>query len=246
MQRILIALGFLTTVPVRVKEITKDDLARSMVYFPLIGLFIGSILVLVNRGAILFFPPLVANLLIVITLVILTGAFHLDGLADTLDGFYAGRTKEEILNIMRDSMIGVMGVTGIVLVLLAKWAGLSEMSPLVKDGALLLAPTLGRCSVVLAAFLSPYARETEGTGKPFAHQVKASEFCIAALFTLIASLTLFKISGLILFLIVVLIVVGFTKKAKKKIGGMTGDLFGFLCETVEVLTIGGLVCLNHP
>lgn len=241
MRKILIALSFLTIVPIRIGRITEKDLAGSMVWFPAIGLFIGAVLVIVNKGAGLLFPPLIANLFVVTALVILTGALHLDGLADTLDGFYAGRTKKEILEIMRDSRIGVMGVVGIALVLLVKWAAFCEMPLLIKDRALLLAPTFGRWSLVLAALLCPYARETEGTGKPFANQVKASEFWLSTLFTLIASLILFKISGLILFLLVILLTIGLVQFAKKKISGMTGDLFGFLCEIVEVFVLAGFI-----
>lgn len=236
MRAILTALGFLTIIPVKIQP-KLEDLARSMTFFPLVGLFIGTILVLVNQGVSLLFPHLVANLLVVAILVILTGAFHLDGLADTLDGLYAGKTKEEILEIMRDSRIGVMGVTGVILVLLAKWASLCEMPLAIKNPALLLTPALGRWSMVLAAFMAPYARGGNGLGRPFAGKISLPIFWASGLFTFVTSIVFLGMGGIFLFLLTALMVIGLVEFMKKKIGGMTGDTLGFVCEFVEVITL---------
>lgn len=237
MRRILVALGFLTIIPVKVDRLTADEPGRSMVYFPLIGLFIGAILIFIARGTSLFFPSLLNNLLILTLLVILTGALHLDGLADTLDGFYAGRTKEEILEIMRDSRTGVMGATGVVLVLLAKWASLYEMPLAIKDRALLLAPMLARWSMVLAAFTAPYAREGEGLGRPFAGKINLPVFWASSLFTLAASVVLGGMKGIFLLLLAGLVVIGLVEIMKRRIGGITGDTLGAVCELVEVVVL---------
>lgn len=236
MRRILVALGFLTIIPVKVDGLIGDEHGRSMVYFPLIGLFIGAILIIIDRGTGLL-PSLLNNLLILTLLVILTGALHLDGLADTLDGFYAGRTKEEILAIMRDSRTGVMGATGIVLVLLAKWASLYEMPLAIKDRALLLAPMLARWSMVLAAFIAPYAREGEGLGRPFAGKISLPTFLASGLSALVASVVIGGIKGIFLLLLAGLLVIGVVEIMKRRIGGMTGDTLGAVCEVVEVVVL---------
>ncbi len=237
MKGILLALGFLTIIPVKRTPSTLIDLGRSMVYFPLVGLFMGAILVLANRGMGLIMPSLVTNLLLVVILIVLSGGIHLDGLADTLDGFYGGRSKEKALGIMRDSRIGVMGVIGVVVVLLAKWALLCEIPPEAKDATLLLVPTLGRWSLVLAGFMAPYARDDEGLGRPFAHRTGIAQFWMSGIFTFIVSIGLFGVGGIIILLLVILGVMGMVEFIKKKISGMTGDTFGFLCETVEILVL---------
>jgi adenosylcobinamide-GDP ribazoletransferase len=130
-----------------------------------------------------------------------------------------------------------MGVVGITLVLLAKWACLSEMSLKIKDVALLIMPTLGRWSMVLAAFISPYAREEEGLGKPFAGKIKPSVFWTSGVFALTTSVVLLGIDGVSLFLLIALLSIGLVELIKRRMGGMTGDTLGAICELIEVLTL---------
>src|SRR3990172_9607338 len=122
------ALQFLTIVTVNKKHrIEEGDLAKSMVYFPVIGFFIGFVLVYVDKVfALLVLPLAVGNILLVAISVLVTRALHLDGLADTFDGIMGGHSAESRLAIMRDSRIGTAGVLGIFFVLLVKYLCLNS------------------------------------------------------------------------------------------------------------------------
>ena len=157
------AIGFLTIIPVPGKYATAEAFAGSNRAFPLVGLLLGALLAL---GALLFgslFPPLVTAVLLVGLWLKLTGALHLDGMADTADGLLSHRPRERMLEIMRDSRIGVMGAAALVLVILLKVAGLSALAPAQLWRALLLAPVVGRCAILLLQAFLPCARK-DGLG----------------------------------------------------------------------------------
>ncbi|MFA5403215.1 MAG: adenosylcobinamide-GDP ribazoletransferase, partial [Candidatus Omnitrophota bacterium] len=111
MNSFLLALQFLTVIPLKIKGVTEEKLARATLYFPLVGLLIGLVLFQINLGLfILNFPSFTISIILIVFLAGLTGGLHLDGLSDSADAFLSGRSKEEMLNIMRDPHSGVMGV----------------------------------------------------------------------------------------------------------------------------------------
>jgi len=119
------ALEFLTIIPSPLRrEATPREVGRSLVYFPVIGLGIGGLLYGLDQLFHLALPAALVNILLLIALVVLTGAHHLDGFIDTCDGMAAGRSPEERLAIMRDSRVGGLGVVGGCLLLLAKYVSL--------------------------------------------------------------------------------------------------------------------------
>ena len=127
MKRFLIALQFLTILPLNIKgKIEEKDFGRSLIYYPIVGLLIGLFLAGIAYIS-AFLPPLVTSVLILVAWMVITGGIHLDGFADTCDGFYGNRPKEDILKIMRDSRIGTMGAAGVVMLLLIKFATLSSI-----------------------------------------------------------------------------------------------------------------------
>ena len=128
MRKFFVALQFLTIFPLKIRDIEEQELGQSLVYFPVVGAIIGliSVFSLFIFSSIL--PSSTTNVLILIILMFITGAIHLDGFADTCDGFYAGKDKENILQIMRDSHIGVMGVMGLIGILLLKFTLLENIS----------------------------------------------------------------------------------------------------------------------
>jgi adenosylcobinamide-GDP ribazoletransferase len=220
MKGLIIALQFLTKIPIKKKGqatfytlIKSKDLGKSMLWFPLIGLIIGGILVLINIIASKFFSPLLVNILILLVLIWITGAIHLDGFVDTLDGLSGGRTKEEVLRIMRDSSAGVIGIIGLICLLLLK---------------------LGLWSLVLASFLSPYARKEGGLGKPFTEYVKLKEFVIATLLALIIGIIFLRFTCLILFASIFVVTFLAGRFFLRKIGGVTGDTLGAVNEVAEI------------
>lgn len=234
MRVFLTALRFLTRIPVG--EYPKDEkrLGKSMSYFPITGLILGGILILVNWGFSILLAPLVADALTIIALIILTGALHIDGFIDTIDGLAGGKTKEEILKIMRDSRVGAFGIIGIVSLIMLKLVLLHEMPLKIKKEAILLMPVMGRWAMVVASSLSVYARKGRGTGKAFVDYCGRKELIIASLITLIIVGGFLKILGLELFFFILALTLLLVRFISKRINGATGDTLGAVNEIIEV------------
>lgn len=233
MRRFLLALQFLTILKIKAKpEIIEKDFGISLAYFPIIGLFIGLVLILIFNifG---FLPHLVKIALILIVYVIITGALHLDGFTDTCDGLYAGRSKEEILAIMRDPHTGAMGVIGLICLLLFKFVVLFSLPEKILIKTLIAMVVFGRWSQVFSCYISKDMLQ-EGTAKYFVEYVNTKIISFATLFTLGLFLMLLKIKGLMSFLICGFVVFLFINFIKKKIGGLTGDTIGATNEVAEI------------
>jgi adenosylcobinamide-GDP ribazoletransferase len=233
MQKFLIALQFLTILPVRIKsEPSEQDIRASLVYFPLVGTLIGAFLAVI-LFVFNFLPQPVMAALVLIASIVITGGMHLDGFADTCDGFYGNRPREKMLEIMRDSRVGAMGVMGIVSVLLLKFTLLLALPKTILPLTLILMTTFARWSQTFACFTSGYARE-EGKGRAFIGYNSKKGFFIAGAFTIFVFLSLMRFKGII-FLAFSLVPVGlFITYIKKKLGGMTGDTVGAVSELAEI------------
>ena len=117
--KLLAALRFLTVIPTpRQHEVTAEEVGASQGYFPLVGLFLGAILAGINWLLSLILPSDVVNVLLVVSLVVISGALHFDGFADTCDGIGGHKTPEERWEVMHDSRVGGFGVVGVCLLLL--------------------------------------------------------------------------------------------------------------------------------
>jgi len=183
------------------------------------------------------------DILVIAVLVVITGALHLDGFADTTDGLAGGRDRERSLAIMRDSRIGSFAVTGLILLLMLKIFALREVPSEIKNRALLLMPVMGRWSTVQLAFGFTYARSGPGTGLAFTRFAGKREYVIATLITASVSLGLFWLQGLTVFFIIALFTLLFGLFFQRRLGGVTGDIMGAACEINEVVTllaIGGI------
>jgi adenosylcobinamide-GDP ribazoletransferase len=237
MKTFLTALSVLTALPLnRLTAISDDDLARSTLFFPVVGFMIGFLLMGVTQwlSPILSPEPLSAVLLVVS--ILLTGGLHLDGLADLCDGLAAGGGRERILAVMKDSRIGAFGVMGLVIVLLLKYSLFLEV---IRHGWLrsfLIMGVLSRWAMVLAAFSGRYARD-EGTARPFIGKIRRPWFIGSTAITVGFAWVIFKGPGLLTLLPVFLFVLLFLQYLKSKMGGLTGDALGALNEGVEVLVL---------
>ena len=229
-----IALQFLTVLPTPLRrEIDSDGFGQSLTYFPLVGLILGAILLGLHYGLTLILPPLVVNALIIIALVILTGAHHLDGLIDTCDGVIAGKSKEERLAIMSDSKVGAFGIVAAFLLLLLKYVSLSS-APILP--ALLLMPTLSRWTMVSAIFTFPYAKSS-GMGLAFKQGANWQRLTISTIIALAAAVIILKLWGLALIAALWLIIFGIASYFRSRLGGLTGDNYGAINELAEVLVL---------
>ncbi|MDH5741371.1 MAG: adenosylcobinamide-GDP ribazoletransferase, partial [Nitrospira sp.] len=182
------------------------------------------------------FAQEVVNILLIVLLVSLTRGLHQDGLADTLDGLAGGRTPANRLSIMRDPRIGAMGATGLFLSLILRYAGLMALPQSLRVPALVCMPALGRCAMVVLAWLVPYARTEGGLASPFlAHlsvfHVMGSTLVLTAalMIGLGVPATMVTLIGSCLALIVIQTV------CRALFGGITGDTLGATNEIVEIV-----------
>jgi len=237
MKSIVAAIQFLTIFGSGKRgEVTSGYLSRSLFYFPFVGLLIGGCLVGLNFALSKYLNHSVVNLSIIILLIILTGALHLDGFADTVDGFYAGKDSQGILKIMEDSHIGTMGAIGLVILILSKFALLEGIPEVIKYKALLLMPLSGRWAMVVSGSLSKGAK-SGGLGKFFCKPVRLREWLGATLFTLIVAFLILKTQFLLFIFSIFLFTLILTRYINRKIGGMTGDTFGAINELTEAFSL---------
>ena len=222
-----------------------ENFANSMAFFPLVGMLIGVSLVVLRR-IFYYLPvsPLIGDTLVLIVWIWLSGGLHLDGFADSVDGFLGGNNKEEILKIMKDSATGAKGVVALVSLLLLKFVLLVEMPLLLKDAALFFTPAIGRWSMVIAAFLSKPARTKDSMGKLFMDYVGWREVIFASLTLVVVGISLFRLYFLPLLIIAMGIVLLILKHCQKKIGGISGDVLGAINEIVEVFILLTLCILG--
>lgn len=241
MKSFLLALQFLLIIPIKIKDVNDKEIARSMAYFPLAGLFLGLILIAINYLLhILGFERLSMDIMLIISLAILTGGIHLDGLSDTFDGILSRKNREQILLIMRDSHVGVMGILSIASVILLKISLLYSVIDALKIKALLLTVILSRWGMVFAVFLFHYARQ-EGKARAFIKNKKWTTFFISTFLTFILAALILKIMGLIILLIAAFFVYVMGKFITNKLGGITGDTLGAINEITEVIILFILV-----
>jgi adenosylcobinamide-GDP ribazoletransferase len=235
------ALQFITILPLG--RPGKFAPSRMLPYFPLVGIMLGAMLLLLDSFFTQLWSRPVVSLLDVCFLVAVTGAFHLDGLGDTADGLYGHRSREAALEIMKDSRVGVMGLVAIVCCLALKWAGIAGLENH-RGLLLMIIPAYARTSILVGIRMLPYARAQGGTGKAFFNDKPG----IVAFWGVIPPVLLSFICGwrgILLnaaFIAVVTVTLIFYKR---KMNGITGDMLGALAEVSEasmflVVSVGGL------
>ena len=230
------AFRFLTIIPIPgTFGADGEDLKGALPFFSLVGIILG-----VFSGAAAWtlwhlFPPLVAAVLLTLVLLSFSGALHLDGLADCADGFFSSRKREQILEIMRDSRIGVMGVVALVIVLLLKVSALAQMDVKNAVQAGILMPIAGRSALVLMMFLLPYVRQEGGMGTMFYSQRSGWALLVTLVFFIGSCVTILGAKGMVAAMVVLLAIFLFSRLCHRKIGGATGDTFGASCEIVETI-----------
>lgn len=235
MKPFLAAVRFLTVVPVPGTWGTAEaDLARSVPFFPVIGLGLGCVAAGLAWILALIAPPMVAAVALVVAMMSFSGCLHLDGLSDTADGFLSSRTRERILEILKDSHVGAMGMIVVISVLLTKFAALASIKPSLLWAAALLMPLVGRCAMVVYMALLPYVRET-GLGKVFYQRaIWPAALWAAALSAAVAWIVL-RTAGVVIWGVSMTAALVLAVYCYRKIGGATGDTFGAVCEIVEVV-----------
>lgn len=245
MNNFLSAIRFLTILPLGRKDPSETSLAAATVYFPLVGLILGLLLVGLNALLPIFgFSALVSSLILVVTLIVITGGMHLDGLSDTFDAFCSGKSKEEMLDIMRDPHIGVMGVMSLVSVILLKVGLLYELSGHLKIIALILMCVLSRWSAVFQICIFHYARK-EGKAKVFFQNKRIISPVIATIFAIAVAAGIGRGMGMAALSVVAVCSYFWGKFVSRKIYGITGDTLGAAIELAEVVTLGVILIIGR-
>ena len=230
-KRFIIMLQFFTTIPIKENiNCHAEDYGKGLVFAPFTGLIIGIILMGIYCGLELFFPHEVVFAFIIIAYIVLTGGIHLDGLADTFDGLFSGKSKEKILEIMRDSRIGTNGVLAIVSLLLLNYALFVSLDLQDIKTVLILFPAAGRMASLIGAGASGYARKTWGLGKSFIDFCGLIEVIAGSLIYTLAIYIGLGVEGLVIASLTILFPYIILKLIEKKIQGATGDVLGALCE----------------
>ena len=235
-------LGFFTRLPVPKGHFSEERFGKSMVLLPIVGLVIGLVLVLVQwflgwigNGV----SQWVSAAVLIGVYIFITGGLHFDGLADTCDGVLSGRSKEQSLEIMKDSRIGVFGTLGLFMTCLLYFALFMEIPAYM----LLIFPAIGRACCLISASMAPYARE-DGMGKLTSKQSGAGSVISAIISIVGVSVGISLITAipvlaqsLISAGVAILVTVFLTIKFKKKLGGVTGDTFGAVIEASSLVFI---------
>lgn len=234
MNAFFVGLQFLTRLKiVNQTEWNIEDFGKSVVYFPLVGAVIGAFLMgfwwlLAGR-----IPLELVALGAVIFEFLFTGGLHADGYMDTCDGLFSGRDKERKLAIMKDSRVGSNGVIAFVFLVLLKWQLLLTVSNTYIYEVLFIMPVLSRYGLTLSIRLFPYARP-EGMGKAFAVYSPKSTLWISTVLTLLP-VFLYGWHYLLYMGSVIAINLILNQFITKQIDGVTGDTYGFVIETTELL-----------
>jgi adenosylcobinamide-GDP ribazoletransferase len=244
------ALRFFTRLPVPAwVGHSAEQLNHAARYFPAVGLIVGAIGAAVTLAAALVWPPTIAVLLGMVATLLATGAFHEDGLADTIDGMGGGWTREQVLTIMKDSRIGSYGAIGIGLALLTKYTALTELvqrtvSPAPSFLALLIAGhAVSRFASTTLIYFLDYARDDDSSkSKPLATRMGKGELALAALCGL-APCALLPLPQVAIALGLVALVSWLAaRRFVRRIGGYTGDCLGATQQLTEIAFYLGLLC----
>ena len=244
----LIGLQFLTRISVVKQTVwTEESFGNSVKYFPAVGAVLGAIYVaiaellnLLTGGTL----PLLTAAVILISMAILTGGIHCDGFMDTMDGLFSGRDRERMLEIMKDSRVGAFGVVSFVMISILGFAALSELAktPFILLAAIYSAPIIGRLMMVVTIGGFPYARP-EGMGKAFSEHTTASTVLVAGIESMLLLSPLMILSAIFLksllssLTVTLIFTLYFGKFATKKVGGVTGDIYGAVTTISEVLVM---------
>lgn len=245
MQAFLFALVFLTRLPLArwLTDVSAANRERAVLYYPLVGAVIGVLLVAVALAATAL-GPLMAAALVLLVWVAITGALHLDGLADCLDGYYAGHKeaqlsarRERVLRVMQDPTSGAVAVAGMVVLLLLKFAALaSVLDSGIPIAGLVVIAVLARTGILGLMCVTDYVR-AEGSAPALSESVINACFAVILLVAALVFLLFPWWVALCLFLALMLLTIWWRQLWLTTLGGYTGDCLGALVEMSETLLL---------
>lgn len=236
MKSLILAIQFLTRIPININiETEEDSFADSVLWFPAVGLIIGAFNALVYFLSAMVLDGMLPIVCAVLANVCITGALHVDGLADTCDGIYSARKKEKMLEIMKDSRIGSNGTIAVVFDILIRIAILLSISSDKVIWLIFAAPIASRALIPLLMKLSVYARAEGGMGGLFLGKQSWSRTLIAFAAGMLLVWLSLNFVGLASFAMAMLVIILYRSYIYSKIQGMTGDTLGAGNEIAEIV-----------
>src|SRR5476649_2382826 len=235
-----IALQFLSSLPVRLPGMPEPgQMGRSLLFYPLVGVLFGVVLMALNtllNGA----PPMLHAALLLTAWVLLSGGLHLDGLADSADAWLGGfGDRERTLTIMKDPRSGPIAVVTLVLVLLLKFAALLALIEQGHSVVLIVVPLIGRAALLGLFLTTPYVR-AGGLGQALAnHLPRRAGWWVMAL-SAPACVLIAGLSGLVAVALATVVFVWLRQVMMRRLAGTTGDTAGALLELLEMVVLVGL------
>lgn len=225
MRGFITALTFLTIFRIDLKEY---DNKNAVFFFPLVGVLISIPAYFLLKSELPF-----KFIFTLLYLIVITGALHIDGLADTADAFFSHKDREKKLEIMKDSRIGTMGAVAVILILLFKY----ELLKVIEPFYIILSVSYSRLGALIIIYFLPYARQ-QGTGAFFSSITMKNIYSIFLIIPPIVSFIYMSYFYFFLFNIsFILISLSFLYIYKKVIGGWTGDMVGAYIEISEVILL---------
>jgi len=244
LRRFILSISFLTVLPVdwlftrnsqENQDFIKDDLSKSSVFFPIVGILLGLILAGINY--LLQYTPfdiLLSSGIILTVWIFLSGGLHLEGFADMVDGFSGGKNQEEIIQIMKDGAIGSKGAIALILLILIKLLLIYNIHPFYKIEALLLAPVLGRWSMVLAGYLGKPASSDNTLSQMFSLYLGEKEIIISTILTITYCYYLLSYPSIYFLVFSAFITYLLISYSFSKMQGICGDVIGAVNELTEL------------
>ena len=236
------ALGFLTILPVATRGVSNNFNGSQMVpFFPIVGIIIGIMLAIFDAIVLLFWSQHIAAILDIIFLAVISGALHLDGLGDAADGLFSHKSREQALEIMKDSRVGIMGLLAVIFALLIKCAAIMELEAH-RGLILILVPAYARASMIFGIRYLNYGRPEGGTGLNFFENPQ-SLLCFSGLLLLFGLSLFLGFMGIWLNIIFIGLTGAILLFFKLRMECITGDMLGAMCELLESLLLLSMVAL---
>lgn len=246
MRIFILSLQFLTRIPLNIDvKAEKEDFAKCVPYFPVVGLITGSFSLLAYFAARWVSPGWFPAVMAVLAMCAVTGALHVDGMADTCDGIFSARSRERMLEIMKDSRIGTHGAIAVIFDLLLKISLLFSLQGDRVIYGLLAAPIAAKTFSAVLLTTSRDARQGSGMGSLFMEGANRSRMLAAVLIGCALTAATGRLPGLVAFAALLPVMLLYKRYIYKKIGGMTGDTLGAANEVFEILFLFFLLVLGR-
>lgn len=236
MKSFILTLQFLTRIPIKINiDSDEEDFAKGVVYFPIAGLIIGAFNLAMYVAAERVIGGMFPAICGIAANAVITGAMHIDGLADTCDGIFSARSRDRMLEIMRDSRIGTNGTISIVFDFLLRLSLLTVMKSSLVYAALLMSPVTAKTLMVILMKTSVYARTGSGMGGLYLEKMTSERTVIACIIGLLLLTVFLGIPGIIAFAACSAVCILYRYYIYSKINGMTGDTLGAANEVMEIV-----------